>query len=125
MNSFGKSKGGGRRSAERVPAPVLAVLSTVSHDHRAALVNISSIGARLSAPDLPAEGTDVIFRTGKICTFGQVVWAERGQCGVAFEGPLANSDVDRLRSEGNMWSLVGLSPEETAGAEQWELGVSR
>ena len=54
--NFGKAKGGGRRRSARSDVPVLGTLSTITSDYRVGLVNLSSTGARLSAPDLPAEG---------------------------------------------------------------------
>ena len=117
MGTFGKSQGGGRRKAARAHAPVLAVLSTVGEDHRAALVDISCTGARLSAPQLPSEGEELIFRAEKVESFGSVMWSEGGQCGVAFQHPLMPSDVARLREQASLWSGFGASAEENAAAE--------
>jgi len=112
MSTFGRSKGGGRRSAKRVTAPVLVVLSTVEQDHRAALVNISSSGARLSAPNLPPEGEQVVFNASGVSVFGRVVWTHGAECGVAFDRSMIASDVERLRSEVSIWSLVAASTED-------------
>ena len=111
MSAFGKSKGGGRRSAKRVTAPMLAVLSTIEQDHRAALVNISSSGARLCAPNLPEEGSEVIFRASGVSAFGRVVWSHGAECGVAFDGSIIASEVERLRGEVSIWSLVEVSTD--------------
>ena len=118
MKTFGKSKGGGRRSAKRVTVPVLVVLSTTDHDHRAALVNISSSGARLSAPSLPAEGEQVILNASGVSAFGRVVWTHGAECGVAFDASIIASDVERLRSEVSIWSLVEASMEDRAAVQQ-------
>ena len=107
MTGFGKSAGGGRRKAERRPAPLLAVLSTVSADRRVGLVDVSSTGIQLRAPDLPAEGEDVIFQAECVQSFGRVVWSRGGQCGVAFEAPLGADQVERLRREA---AVCGLRP---------------
>ena len=115
--------GGGRRKAPRAAAPQLAVLSTVTADHRAALVNISRIGARFSAPNLPGRGEELIFRADNVQSFGRVVWSDGGQCGVAFEAPLATAEVDRLRSHADDWIFAGLSIEQAAAAEEWDLGL--
>ena len=125
MSTFGKAKGGGRRKAARSAAPLLGTLSTVTDDYKVGLVNLSSTGARLSAPRLPAQGDDVIFRADKVQSFGQVIWSQAGQCGVAFESPIAAVDVDRLRDDPNIWRLCDLTPDELAAAEAWELGVTR
>lgn len=118
MSTFGKAKGGGRRSAKRVTAPVLAVLSTIERDHRVAIVNISSSGARLSAPNLPAEGEEVIFNANGVSAFGRVVWAHGAECGVAFDGSIIASEVERLRGEVSIWSLVEVSKEDRPAVQE-------
>jgi|SRR6476660_3554115 hypothetical protein len=97
MRIFGKSIGGGRRSASRDAAITLAILSTVEDDHRVALINVSRRGARLAAPDLPGKGEDVIFRTEAVESFGRVVWSRNGQCGVLFEPPISATELAGLR----------------------------
>jgi len=109
MHSFGKSEGGGRRGAQRAQAPVLAVASTAVNVHRAAIMNVSHTGAQLSAPDLPGEGQDVVFRADSVEAFGKVVWARGNQCGIAFQSPLASQDVERLRRAANLPTIPGLS----------------
>ena len=99
MTTFGKSEGGGRRRGQRDAAPQLAVLSTIASDRRVGLINVSSQGVRLTAPDLPQEGEDVIFQAESIQLFGRVVWARGGQCGVAFAAPMSPDQVARLQSE--------------------------
>ena len=122
MGTFGKSEGGGRRSAPRVKAPVLAVLSTVSEDYRAALVDVSGAGASLSAPRLPAHDDEVIFRAEKVQAFGKVVWSRDGQCGIAFEGPIDPAELDRLRSQTDFWTLADTSAEEIGAVQNWRSG---
>ena len=99
MNIFGKSHGGGRRKSARDPAPLLAVLSTLANDTRVGLVNVSSRGVQLMAPDLPDAGEDVIFQAENDQFFGRVIWSRDGQCGVAFEAPLAEDQMERLRHQ--------------------------
>ena len=99
MSTFGKAGGGSRREASRAPAPLLTVLSTVAADRHVDLMNVSDRGVRLAAPDLPSEGEDVIFEAECVQAFGRVVWSRDGQCGVAFEAPMATDQVERLRQE--------------------------
>jgi hypothetical protein len=91
---------------------MLAVLSTLEQDHRAAIVNISSSGARLSAPSLPAEGEEVIFNASGVSAFGRVVWAHGAECGVAFDSSIIPAEVERLRSQVSIWSFLELSMED-------------
>ena len=99
MTTFGKAKGGGRRKTARGPAPLLAVLSSLSCDRHVGLVNVSRDGARLKAPDLPAEGEDVLLKAQGFKCFGRVVWSDQGQCGVAFETPIPAHDLERLQAD--------------------------
>jgi hypothetical protein len=122
MGTFGKAKGGGRRKAERTCTPLMIRLSTVANDYRAALVNVSRTGARLTAPDLPPEGEEVVFRADPILSYGHVVWALDGQCGISFESPIGPAEVDRLRSEANIFGLDALTPEKPGTAKAWHLG---
>ena len=103
MNMFGKSHGGGRRQTARDSSRLLAVLSTVASDRRVGLVNVSSQGVQLTAPDLPSEGEDVIFQAESVQSFGRVVWSRDGQCGVAFEAPMPAAQVEQLRREANIF----------------------
>lgn len=107
MSNFGKAGGGGRRKAARASAPLLAVVSTVGSDRRVGLINVSSRGVRLSAPDLPEEGEDVIFQAECVQSFGRVVWCGDGQCGIAFEAPIMAEQVERLRLESSSQAPFG------------------
>ena len=124
MPTFGKSQGGGRRKAPRSNAPLLVGLSTVAQDYRAAIVNLSRTGARLSAPDLPNQGEELMFRADRVQAFARVVWRRGKECGVAFESPIASADVDALRQAANLPSGIGLSVEEKAALEDWQVGRS-
>ena len=86
--TFGKMEGGGRRSAPREAAPLLAICTTVTRTHEVILVDVSSSGARLRGPDLPQVGDGLFLSIGKIKAFGTVAWAECHQFGVAFDAPL-------------------------------------
>ncbi|HEU4697511.1 MAG TPA: PilZ domain-containing protein [Sphingomicrobium sp.] len=118
MGSFGKAKGGGRRKAARAGAPVLGTLSTVGSDYRCGLVNLSSNGGPMSAPYLPGIGEEVIFHADKLQSFGRVVWAHDGECGVQFEAPVLAGKVQRLRRQGELWSLAGTSAAGAAAEER-------
>jgi hypothetical protein len=106
MRLFGKALGGGRRSAVRTQAPLLAVLSTVADDHRAAIVDVSELGARLCAPYLPSEGENLIFTADHVQAFGHVIWSRRNECGIAFESMITSGDVERLRRAADLPTIA-------------------
>jgi len=99
MSAFGKAEGGGRRRSSRASAAQLAVLSTISSDTRVGLMNVSSRGVRVTAPELPAQGEDVLFQADSIQLFGQVAWARGSQCGVTFLSPMSPDEVEQLKRE--------------------------
>jgi hypothetical protein len=83
------------------------------------------MGARLSAPHLPTEGEELIFRAEKVQSFGRVIWSEGGQCGLEFDPPMVPAEVSRLREEASRWMGFGNSADETAAAEEWRLRAAR
>ena len=99
MTSFGKSGGGGRRSAPRDSLPMLAVLMTLGRTRAAVVSDLSCSGIRLSGDDLPSEGELLEIRISNVEAFGTVVWSTEVQCGIAFESALASADVEALRQE--------------------------
>jgi len=101
---------------------MLGTLSTVTTDFRVGLVNLSSDGVRLSAPELPDEGQEVVFRAGNVQSFGTVVWNKQGQCGVLFEDPMPAADVKILHQQAHLWSYAGFSLDQRAGA--WDVRVA-
>ena len=123
MDAFGKRKGGGRRSAERQAAPLIAIFTTTIRSHGATLQDISRTGARLRGCDLPQKGEDFILTVEGVRAFGSVVWSKDGECGVAFDGPLPVCDFESLRHK--VATAGGLSPDVRAAQEEWELGVAR
>ena len=125
MTEFGKCRGGGRRSAERVEIPLPALLTTVARTHRAALLDVSCTGVRVQGSDLPHEGEDLQIKIESVRAFGTVMWVEGQQCGLAFDSPLMPFEVDSLRRQANLPRLAGLAVEDRLAAEDWLVGRTR
>ena len=125
MPDFGKRKGGGRRSAARRSAPLIAVISTVSETKRATLVDVSCAGARLRGTDLPAPGDHFVFKVASVRAFATVAWSLSDECGATFETALSHEEVELLRREAGSPSLAALSPEERLSLEEWITGKAR
>lgn len=103
MGIFGKSNGGGRRKTARSPSSLLlSTVSTAANDYRVGLVDLSTAGVQITAPDLPPEGEEVVFRAEKVECFGRVIWARDRQCGISFENPITPAEVGRLRRLANI-----------------------
>jgi hypothetical protein len=125
MSVFGKCRGGGRRSAERVPLPLAALLTSVGRTRRAELLDISCTGIRVRGRELPAEGEDLQIKIESVRAFGTVMWVDGQQCGVAFECPLMPFEVDSLRRQASLPSFAGLAVEDRLAAEDWLVGRTR
>ena len=123
MSNFGKCGGGGRRSAVRERTPLVAVFTTLARSHDAVLVDLSRTGARLSGDDLPAVGEDFILVMEGIRTFGSVVWASEGECGVLFDGPLPAEDVEAVQRKAA--GGARFTPWMKAAFDDWMVGFAR
>lgn len=123
MVAFGKCKGGGRRSAPRSSAPLIAIVTTLTASHSAVLLDVSATGARLQGPDLPQTGEDLFVSIERVVAFGTVVWAKESVRGIAFDEPLNPRDEQQLRQR--VSQAHGLPPEIKAAFDDWVLGVAR
>lgn len=125
MRAFGRSNGGGRRSASRALAPLPAVFMTIARTDTAAVIDISCTGVRLRGRDLPPRGEEMELKVEEVRVFGIVAWAEDDECGVAFEAPLMPFEVDRLRRKAGVPRLATLSVEDRLALETWLVGDAR
>lgn len=125
MPTFGKCQGGGRRVAARAEAALPAMVTTVGDTHAVALVDISCTGAQLRGADLPEKGHELVIKVGTLQVFATVVWTRSDQCGVTFESPVANWQVEHLRREAGSARLMRLSPEQKLALDDWTIGLAR
>ena len=123
MTVFGKRMGGGRRSAARREGPLIAVLTTLKGSHSAVLADISATGARLRATQLTDMGEVLTLRIDAVEAFGAVIWVEAGECGIAFDRPLAPDEEQLLRQK--VAETHGLPPDIKAAYDSWVLGCAR
>ena len=123
MSQFGKCNGGGRRSAHRQSAPLMAVIATLRHTYSAILVDVSCTGVRLRGEELPGVGDELMLTIETVRGFGTIAWKHDGECGIAFDEPLAAADVDELRRRAS--NSHGYSPELRAALDDWNVGLAR
>jgi hypothetical protein len=122
--AFGRCGGGGRRSAARESAPLIAVCTTVTASHQATLIDVSNSGARLHCNRVvPQQGEELLVTVEGIRAFGRVIWSYKNLCGVAFDNPLDAEQVDFLRKR--VASSAGFTPEMKAALDEWTIGVAR
>ena len=123
MVAFGKCKGGGRRSAARAAAPLIAVYTTLNQSRSALLVDVSATGARLRAEHLPQMGDEMFLSVDKVRAFGRVIWSDSGDCGVAFDEPLAPDEEQLLRAR--VEAARGLPPDIKFALDNRTIGSGR
>lgn len=122
MNAFGKCKGGGRRSAPRIKAPLVATVTTVGNAQSAIVLDVSSTGVRLRGTDLPPQGKEVFVVVEGLHLFGEVAWAEDADRGVHFETPLSSKDEARIQAK--VAEARGMPLELRLAFEDWAFGVA-
>lgn len=88
----------GRRVAARARVALPATLESLSGTVNVILRNISETGAMLEVGKLPARGADAVLCCGELDCFGTIVWARSRWCGFAFDEPIPQEMVLRLRS---------------------------
>jgi hypothetical protein len=81
-------------------ARIDACIGKITRSDRAAVLDISCTGARLSARQLKVD---------EVRVFGTVVWTDDDECGAAFAAALMPFEVDRLRRKTGVPRLAGLS----------------
>ena len=127
MRDFGKRLDGpgGRREAPREPVLLNAALLTVQASRPVTLVDVSKTGARIRVRERLAKGQQIWLKIDPSDIFGVVVWVDGEECGILFDEPLDNDDVASLQARGKVIVILGLSPEEQLGAEDWQAGLMR
>ena len=123
MVAFGKSMGGGRRSAPRETTPMVATVSTLTRSHSAVVVNVSTSGARLRGAELPKMGEDLVVSIETVQAFGTVIWCDQGEAGIEFDPPLDLDEEALLRRR--MALLQGLPLSTRFAFETWVEGCGR
>ena len=116
----------GRRIAARARVALPASLDTIGGSVRAILRNISETGAMLEVERLPAVGSDAVLCCGELDCFGTFVWARSRWCGFAFDDPIPQATVLRLRASSDTGQAAARSQSELAdAARRWAEGARR
>jgi hypothetical protein len=85
---------GNRRRYRRIEAGQRLILISVASRMDGELRDISPSGARVSLNTLPPrQGRDVLLRWGSEEIFGQVVWSNENEAGVAFHKPISLDEL--------------------------------
>jgi hypothetical protein len=97
---FGQQNGpAGRRQAARVRLALPGKVITITGHEPCQLDDLSQTGACITlAGAAPPLGDDVVMMVQGAEAFGTVVWRRGSSFGLAFDEPLAKSEVVRLRA---------------------------
>jgi hypothetical protein len=97
MPTFGKLEER-QRSVPRAKAGRAASLAADGARYFLTLVDVSRTGARLTGPEIPESGVDVLFRAADVEMAATVVRSSANECAVDFATPIAASEVQRLQA---------------------------
>lgn len=127
MPIFGKRMDGvrGRRGATRERVLLSASVLTLERSRTGVLLDVSATGARLRDCGEVVVGHDLWIKVGVLDTLATVAWAENDLCGVTFDEPLSEEDLNHLKREARNMLVTRLTPEERLAAEDWICGFAR
>lgn len=116
---------GGRRAAERDPVLMSGLLTTMGRRVEAELLDISRTGARLRPHRRVSLNESTLLKAGAVTALGQVVWSSGEQCGLTFEEPLSDEELDTIRCLGKRALDTFRNPDDMIAAEIWVSALVR
>ena len=120
---FGKRLGGGRRGAGRARGSLTVVITTVSKSIAVELADMSSTGVRLRGSYLPEKHEELMISIGTLKAFGTVAWSRETECGISFDLPVGQCEVDAVREA--VAERRGISLEMKSALDAWTVGSAR
>ena len=92
---------------------------TLEKSRVASLVDVSTIGAKVHGCGEVEVDSDLWLKVGGIDMLATVVWTADDLCGIAFDQPLSDAQLNQLSPEGEWTMVASLTPEERLAAEDW------
>jgi len=80
-----------QRRSPRYRVLLIARLVTTCSERIVKLRDLSTSGAMIEGPRIPAVGTDILLQRGSLEVFGTIVWAKDMQAGIEFDEPLTET----------------------------------
>ena len=124
-----ESNNPGNRRSRRSNVLLAATLELGATTFSVKLRNLSEHGALIEGPNLPIEGSEILFKRNDLNVPGRIAWVNGTHAGIAFSVTLSTQDVlqnipqptPRVQSE---YKRPGfgprvLSPQEQAAMEHW------
>ncbi len=79
----------------------------VTRSRSVVVSDLSSQGAGLAGRDLPPAGDDVLMVVGTTDRMATVVWRHGDKCGIRFDQPLGNDNIELMKSEAPWAAVTG------------------
>jgi hypothetical protein len=126
MPFFGKRNDGvyGRRAAPREALLLSASILTLNRSCCAAFVDVSAEGASLRGCGDVSVDDNLWIKVGLLDMLAIVIWVTGDRCGVMFDRPLKDVDLDHLRREAKNTLVTRITPDEKIAALAWVGGVA-
>ena len=86
------------------------------------LIDLSTTGARIASNNLPKVGTEAMLHWDRYEAFGEVVWAEGVQFGIAFDDPITEQEVLATRELDDVAHLPHDKELLRRAAQEWVEG---
>lgn len=89
---------GERRRSKRNALGISVALHSTTQSRVVCMLDVSQSGARVSGPDLPKPGKDVLLKIADVELFGSIVRGNDKEAAIAFDRPIPSIDVHRLQA---------------------------
>ncbi len=96
-----------RRRHPREEVMLAGSAMSVTRSRSVMVTDVSAMGVRMGARDLPAPGNDVLMVVGSQDRMGTVVWRTLEHCGLSLDEPFDAADIDRMKREAHWASVTG------------------
>jgi hypothetical protein len=96
-----------RRGPVRETVALAGSALAITRSRSVVISDLSSEGAGLNGRDLPPPGDEILFVVGSTDRMADVVWRGPDQCGVHFETPLGEDEIDKMKREAEWTSVCG------------------
>ena len=90
-----ESNSPGNRQSSRSNVLLAATIEVGGAAISVKLRNLSEQGALIEGPELPVEGSEVLFKRNELSVRGRVAWIKGKHAGIAFAVPLSTQEVLR------------------------------
>ena len=104
---FGKKSQVCRRKLPREEVTLAGSALAVTRSRSVVISDVSADGAALGGRDLPRSGDDLFIVVGSLDRLARVVWHDSDRCGVRFDQPVSQANIEQMKKEAGWASVTG------------------